>query len=363
MLAIGLAALYFTVPARKGAPRTHVPWYDLIAAAVSAAAALYVTVEYPTILDNFADNPPDAVAAAGILLAAIVEGLRRTAGPILFAFLLFFLIFALVGHLIPGRLQGENVPVDRLAIYVVLDANGMFGFPMKVSTTIVLAFMFFGFLLDPAGGARFFTDISAGLMGRFRGGSSKIAIVGSSLFGSISGSAVSNVVSTGVITIPLMKKGGYPTHSAAAIEAVASTGGQLMPPMMGIAAFVMAELLQIGYARGRHRRADPGDPLLRGPVHPGRPASGARRHPSHREIADSAPAAGGGPRRHLPDALRRDRAMPVPLGACKPETAALYAALTLLPIGFLLGYGGDRLSLDSLVVELREDRARPAWNC
>ena len=91
MLAIGLAALYLCVPARKGEPRTHVPWYDLVIAAVSAAAALYVTVEYPVILDNFADNPPDAVAAAAILLAAIVEGLRRTAGPILFAFLLFFL--------------------------------------------------------------------------------------------------------------------------------------------------------------------------------------------------------------------------------------------------------------------------------
>ncbi len=348
MLAIGLAALYLCVPARKGAPRTHVPLYDLIFAAVSAAAALYVTVEYPTILDNFADNPPDAVAAAAVLLAAIVEGLRRTAGPILFAFLMFFLVFALVGHLIPGRLQGESVPVDRLAIYVVLDANGMFGFPMKVSTTIVLAFMFFGFLLEPAGGARFFTDISAGLMGRFRGGSSKIAIVGSSLFGSISGSAVSNVVSTGVITIPLMKRGGYPTHSAAAIEAVASTGGQLMPPMMGVAAFVMAELLQIGYAEVVLAALIPAI-LYYAALFIQVDLQAARDGilPIDRSmIPRLLPVAGRGGIFMTPFVVI---VLCLFRWSLQPETAALYAALTLLPIGFLLGYGGDRLSFHSLV--------------
>ncbi|MCY4239473.1 MAG: TRAP transporter fused permease subunit [Rhodospirillaceae bacterium] len=348
MLAIGLAGLYIVVPVRKGMPRTSVPWHDMIAAAVSGAAALYVMVVYPTILDNFADNPVDAVVAAGILLAAIVEGLRRTAGNVLFAFLLFFLVFALVGHLIPGRLQGEDVPIDRLAIYVVLDANGMFGFPMKVSTTIVIAFMFFGFLLEPAGGARFFTDVSAGLMGRYRGGSSKIAIVGSSLFGSISGSAVSNVVSTGVITIPLMQKGGYPKHSAAAIEAVASTGGQLMPPMMGVAAFVMAELLQIGYAEVVIAALIPAI-LYYVALFIQVDLQAARDGilPIDKSTIPSV----------LP-VLGRGGIFVVPFvviilclfrWAMQPETAALYAALTLVPIGFLLGYGGDRLTIGSLV--------------
>ena len=348
MLAIGLAGLYIVVPVRKGMPRPSVPWYDMIAAAVSGAAALYVTVAYPTILDNFADNPVDAVVAAGILLAAIVEGLRRTAGNVLFAFLLFFLVFALVGHLIPGRLQGEDVPIDRLAIYVVLDANGMFGFPMKVSTTIVIAFMFFGFLLEPAGGARFFTDVSAGLMGRYRGGSSKIAIVGSSLFGSISGSAVSNVVSTGVITIPLMQKGGYPKHSAAAIEAVASTGGQLMPPMMGVAAFVMAELLQIGYAEVVIAALIPAV-LYYVALFIQVDLQAARDGilPIEKSMIPS-----------LLPVLGRGGIFVVPFvviilclfrWALQPETAALYAALTLVPIGFLLGYGGDRLTIGLLV--------------
>ena len=134
MLAIGLPALFLCVPPRKGAPRSGVAWFDMIAAAVTCAAALYVMVTYPTILDNFADNPPDAVAAAAILLVGVAEGLRRTAGNVLLVFLLCFLGFALIGHLIPGRLQGQDVPLNRLAIYVTLDSNGMFGLPPSSSS-------------------------------------------------------------------------------------------------------------------------------------------------------------------------------------------------------------------------------------
>ena len=123
----------------------------------------------------------------------------------------------------------------------------MLGLPLMVATTIVIAFVFFGNLLFASGGSAFFTDIALTLMGRYRGGSAKIAVTASCLFGMISGSAVSNVASVGVITIPLMRRGGYPAHVAAAIEAVASTGGQLMPPVMGAAAFLMAEFLQVPY--------------------------------------------------------------------------------------------------------------------
>jgi TRAP transporter 4TM/12TM fusion protein len=123
----------------------------------------------------------------------------------------------------------------------------MLGLPMMVATTIVIAFIFFGQILFASGGSAFFTDISLALMGRYRGGSAKIAITASAMFGMISGSAVSNVTSTGVITIPMMRRGGYPAHVAGAIEAVASTGGQLMPPVMGAAAFLMAEFLQVPY--------------------------------------------------------------------------------------------------------------------
>jgi TRAP transporter 4TM/12TM fusion protein len=122
------------------------------------------------------------------------------------------------------------------------------GLPIKVATTIVIAFVLFGQILKGTGGMSFFTDIAMAAMGRFRGGGAKIAVVGSFLFGSISGSAVANVVATGIVTIPLMRRAGYPAHKAAAIEAVASTGGQLMPPVMGAAAFLMAEFLEISYA-------------------------------------------------------------------------------------------------------------------
>ena len=129
-----------------------------------------------------------------------------------------------------------------------MDVNGILGLPLAVAATIVIAFLIFGHLLNASGGSRFFTEIAMLSMGRFRGGPAKIAVVGSALFGSVSGSAVANVVATGVVTIPMIKRSGYPAHRAAAIEAVASTGGQLLPPVMGASAFLMAEFLQIPYS-------------------------------------------------------------------------------------------------------------------
>ncbi len=131
--------------------------------------------------------------------------------------------------------------------YLGLDSSSLLGLPMVVGTTIVITFVFFGQLLLHSGGAAFFNDLSLALMGRYRGGSAKIAITASSLFGSISGVAVSNIVATGIVTIPMMKKAGFSPRLAAAVEAVASTGGQLMPPVMGAVAFLMADFLELPY--------------------------------------------------------------------------------------------------------------------
>ncbi len=248
MLGIALALAFIAFPALSGASRTQVPVYDWLAALISLLICGYVTVSYERIFETLHERPQDAVACAIIIVALVAEGLRRAAGNVLFVFMLLFIVFGLAGHHVPGQFQGQNVDFDRMFIYIALDTNGLVGIPMVVSTTIVIMFVLFGHLLESSGGSRFFTDISMALMGRYRGGSSKIAIVASSLFGSVSGSAVSNVVSTGVVTIPLMRKGGYPSHIAGGIEAVASTGGQLMPPIMGAAAFLMAEFLQISYA-------------------------------------------------------------------------------------------------------------------
>ena len=247
ILGLALATVLVAKPIVRNSPRPQVPWYDVLAAVLCFGACLYVAVFYLEIVDTLFERPTASVVSGTIIIAGVAECLRRTAGPLLFGFVLFFLAFGLMGHLIPGHFQGRDVDLDRLMIYVGLDSNGIIGLPIGVVASIVIAFIFFGSLLNASGGSGFFTEISTALMGRYRGGSAKIAVVASSLFGSISGSAVSNVVSTGVITIPMMKKGGYPSEKAGAIEAVASTGGQLMPPMMGAAAFLMAEFLSVPF--------------------------------------------------------------------------------------------------------------------
>lgn len=247
ILGLALATVLVAKPFVRNSPRLRVPWYDVVAAVLCFGACLYVAVFYLDIVDTLFERPTASVVSGTIIIAGVAECLRRTAGPLLFGFVLFFLAFGLMGHLIPGHFQGRDVDLDRLLIYVGLDSNGIIGLPIGVVASIVIAFIFFGSLLNASGGSGFFTEISTALMGRYRGGSAKIAVVASSLFGSISGSAVSNVVSTGVITIPMMKKGGYPSEKAGAIEAVASTGGQLMPPMMGAAAFLMAEFLSVPF--------------------------------------------------------------------------------------------------------------------
>jgi TRAP transporter 4TM/12TM fusion protein len=246
VLAIALALVYLTVRARRGDPGPP-PWYDIAAGAVGMVAALYVAYDYRALNDAIAFRPLHAVIVGGILLVLVFEGLRRVSGNVLTVILVFFIAYGFFGHLIPGEFQGRHVSADGLLIYLSIDVNGVFGSVFGVACTIVITFLLFGSLLGRSGGAMFFTDLATAVLGGFRGGAAKIAVVASSLFGTISGNAVANVVATGVVTIPLMKQSGYKAHHAGAIEAVASTGGQLMPPVMGAAAFIMAELLGVAY--------------------------------------------------------------------------------------------------------------------
>jgi TRAP transporter 4TM/12TM fusion protein len=247
MLAVALLLVYLTVRRRKG-ETGPAPWYELVAAVIGAIAALYVCYDYRALSDAIAFRPLHGVIAGGILLLLVLEGLRRVSGNVLTVILLFFIAYGFFGHLLPGDFQGRRVSPDGLLIYLSLDVNGVFGSVFGVACTIVVSFLFFGALLGRSGGAHFFTDLAISALGQFRGGAAKIAVVASSLFGTISGNAVANVVATGVVTIPMMKQSGYKAHHAGAIEAVASTGGQLMPPVMGAAAFIMAELLGTSYA-------------------------------------------------------------------------------------------------------------------
>ena len=247
MLALALPLAFITLPARRRTERARVPWYDAALAAAGFGAVAHLSWQYQALADLIMLRPRGGVIAGAIAIVLSLEALRRATGRTLPVIAVVFIAYALWGDVLPGQLAARATDWQRLAAYLALDVNGLLGLPLAVASTIVLAFLLFGELLNASRGTRFFTDIAMLAMGRFRGGPAKMAVLGSALFGSVSGSAVANVVATGVITIPLIKKSGYPAHKAAAIEAVASTGGQLMPPVMGASAFLMAEFLQIPY--------------------------------------------------------------------------------------------------------------------
>ncbi len=247
ILALALPLIFLTRRISKKSRRATPPWYDVVAAIAGFAAAAYMAVRYPVLNELVFARPLDGLLSGGIIIVLIIEGLRRTVGMVLTVVVLFFLVLPLLGPFLPGALEARPIKVTALIYTLAWDFNAILGLPMVVVSTIVINFVFFGQILLRSGGSEFFTEISMALVGRYRGGQAKIAVTASGLFGSISGSAVSNVATTGVITIPLMRKGGYSVYHAGAIEAVASTGGQLMPPIMGAAAFLMAEFLQVPY--------------------------------------------------------------------------------------------------------------------
>ena len=224
------------------------PLYDWALAALSLAVTFYVSWNYEWFLLNAAYAPPSMLALGAVLVVLVMEGLRRVSGWALFSIVVLFIIYGLLAHLVPAPLTGTRTGIDELTVYLAFDTNALIGIPLGVATTIVVIFILMGQVLFNTGGGEFFTDIASATMGRRRGGSAKVAVVASALFGSISGSAISNVTTTGVVTIPMMKKSGYTDVDAGAIEANASTGGQFMPPIMGAAAFLMAEFLEMDYA-------------------------------------------------------------------------------------------------------------------
>ena len=228
---------------REGRP----PWYDVVMAVIAPVVLFSIAIWYAYFLREQPFSPPEMLIMGSIIVVLVMEALRRTAGLFLFFVVLGFIGYALVGHLVPAPLTGRTIEITELPIYLGFDPSALLGSALSVSVTIVILFIFLGQLLFKTGGGEFFTDLAMATMGRQRGGAAKISIVASALFGSISGSAVSNVATTGVITIPLMKRSGYTGVQAGAIEAIASTGGQFMPPIMGAAAFLMAEFLELPY--------------------------------------------------------------------------------------------------------------------
>lgn len=248
ILALSLAVVFLSVRINRTEDRT-VPWYDLVLAALSLVVLFYISVNFLYLREfGLAESTDLAIALGAIVMVLVIDGLRRSAGYVMLLVAAVFILYAPLGHLVPGPLVGTKVQLWQLAINMGFNPNALFGIPLQVGTTIVIMFILFGQLLMKAGGGQFFTDLAMATVGRRRGGAAKVSVVASALFGTVSGTAVSNVVTTGIITIPLMQRGGYKATHAGAIEAIASTGGQFMPPIMGAAAFLMAEMLEIPYA-------------------------------------------------------------------------------------------------------------------
>ncbi len=248
VLGLALPVTFLTFSVMRKSPGKLI-WYDTIVAAGALCLFWYMSYNFLELKEDGYSNSTDEVIVLGWIAAALViEGLRRSAGLVLLCVVGIFMLYAPFAHLVPGQLVGLDLPLWQIGMNLGFNPNALFGAPLVVSTTIVIMFIFMGQVLLKAGGSEFFTDIAMATMGRKRGGAAKISVVASALFGTISGAAVSNVVVTGVITIPLMRESGYRATHAGAIEAIASTGGQMMPPIMGAAAFMMAETLEIQYS-------------------------------------------------------------------------------------------------------------------
>ncbi|MBE9637244.1 TRAP transporter fused permease subunit [Salipiger pacificus] len=192
--------------------------------------------------------PTNAQVISGVFCLLVLEALRRTGGLVLLCICGFFFLFPLFAENMPGFLWGPSTDIPGLVMMHALGSESIIGVPMRVVAGLLIGFLLFGSALVVTGGGAFFMAFAEALLGRTRGGPSKVAILSSGFFGSLSGSVISNIVTTGQMTIPTMKKVGYPARYAAAIEACASTGGALMPPVMGAVAFIMAENLNVAYS-------------------------------------------------------------------------------------------------------------------
>ena len=227
--------------------RLRPAWLGWAAAAIALGICGLIAVRYEALTLSIALMPAEGIAGSAILILLVLEATRRSAGGILVVIILVICAYVFIGPHMPGDFATRPVSLSRLLVYLGIDVNGMIGNILSVAVLIVVPFTLMGQVLGRTGGAHYFADLAMSAMGNFRGGAAKIAVVGSALFGMISGAAVSNVMAVGIVTIPLMSRSGFSRTRAAAIEAVGSTGGQLMPPVMGAAAFIMAEFLQVPY--------------------------------------------------------------------------------------------------------------------
>ena len=227
--------------------KNRIPPWDFVIAAIACFAAVYIAIDYEGISYRYGAPIARDLIIGLILLFMLLEASRRVIGPALSIIAIFFCLYAFFGPYMPDVIAFKGVSLGRFMGQITMSTEGIYGIPLDVSATIVFLFVLFGAMLEKAGAGHYFIQLALSLLGGFKGGPAKAAIMGSGLTGLVSGSSIANIVTTGTFTIPLMKKVGYPAKKAAAVEVAASTDGQLAPPIMGAAAFIIAEYVNVPY--------------------------------------------------------------------------------------------------------------------
>ncbi len=257
-LAFALALIYLNLPTLKSDKKSRwdlrillamkrVTIVDWMMGIVGVIAALYIVIDYAGISERPGMPIGRDLIAGVVLIILMLEATRRVLGPALPIICGFFMAYVFLGPYLPDFIAFKGATLSRFISQITMDTQGIYGVPLHVSATVVFLFVLFGTMLDRAGGGAFFTRVSIAALGKYRGGAAKAAVVSSALSGTVSGSSIANVVTTGTFTIPLMKRLGYPAKKAAAIEVASSVNGQLAPPVMGAAAFIMAEYVNVPY--------------------------------------------------------------------------------------------------------------------
>ena len=240
-----LAFLLF--PPTKHSPRNTLPWYDIVLGLIGVACWLYIVVNFDSLVRRSGNNTPLDVAVGIVGILVLFESCRRIVGIPIMIIAGSFIVFAFAGKYLPGFLHHRGYSLQRVVCHLFYNTEGIMGTPIGACSTFIFLFILFGALLEKTGIGHFFIDVCNALAGGASGGPAKVAVLSSALLGTVSGSSVSNTVGSGSFTIPMMKRLGYKGEFAGAVEAAASTGGQIMPPIMGAAAFLMAESLGLPY--------------------------------------------------------------------------------------------------------------------
>lgn len=246
-VAMMLFMTFFLYPATSKTSRKKATWYDVVFALLSVSVAAYVWFDYANFINRMGMPNTMDIIMGTILIVTVLEASRRISGWPLVILSLLFILYGLFGQDMPGIFTHRGYNWAKLVNHIFINTEGIYGTSVNVAASYIFLFILFGSVMNKSGMGQFFNDIALALAGHTKGGPAKVAVIASGFLGSINGSAVANVVTTGAFTIPLMKRTGYSKEFAGSVEATASVGGQLLPPIMGAAAFIMAEMLGVRY--------------------------------------------------------------------------------------------------------------------